>query len=108
MELAIAAEFAMMTHVGLFTLTGDRYQFTVPDQEPAIEELRWIAGKLAEQRSIVWELVETADTNFMTYPEQFITAMPHEEAEQWGRRLSAMDEDRRCADRAVLLGIGEN
>ena len=27
MELAIAAEFAMMTHVGLFTLTGDRYQF---------------------------------------------------------------------------------
>jgi hypothetical protein len=36
-------------------------------------------------------------------PEYLVAAMPHTQAEEWQKRLRDMDEDERCAERAVLL-----
>ena len=88
-------EFAMMIDLGLLTLTGNRYQMSIPAQEPDISTVRRAALKL----------VETGDDNSTAYPERFISAMCRLEAEQWQRRLSLMTEDHRAADRIALLGI---
>jgi hypothetical protein len=39
----------------------------------------------------------------MLHPERFIAAMPRFHAEQWNGRLWAMNQEQRCADRAVFL-----
>jgi hypothetical protein len=88
-------EFAMMVDLGLLTLTGNRYQMSIPAQEPDINRVRAAALKL----------VETGDDNSTAYPERFISGICRFEAERWQRRLSVMTEGHRCADRAVLLGI---
>jgi hypothetical protein len=94
-EWPIMLEFVMMTELGFLTLTGDRYQITIPAREPDIDGVRAAALKLAKTR----------DEDSTAYPEHFITAMPHIEAKQWQRRLSLMDERRRCTDQAVLFGF---
>ena len=37
------------------------------------------------------------------HPECLIATMPYAQAEEWQTRLRDMDEEKRCADRAVLL-----
>jgi hypothetical protein len=94
-EWPMMLEFVMMAELGLLTLTGDRYQMTIPAQEPNIYGVRAAALKL----------VNTGDDNSTAYPEHFIFGMRRFEAKRWQRRLSAMNEDHRRADRIVLLGI---
>jgi hypothetical protein len=81
--------------MGLLTLTGDRYQVTIPAQPPDIDRVRAAALKLAN----------TEDDDSMAHPEHFISGMSRFEAKQWQRRLNVMNENHRCADRTVLLGI---
>jgi hypothetical protein len=37
------------------------------------------------------------------HPECLLVTMPYAQAKEWQARLFDMDEDQRCADRAVLL-----
>jgi hypothetical protein len=90
---ALLTEIVMLADLGLLTPTGSRYQMTIPTREPDIDDVRAAASKLPEPK----------DKGF-SY-ERFITAMSGLEANQWQRRLSVMDEDHRCADRDVLLGV---
>jgi hypothetical protein len=90
---SILEEFVMMCDLGFFTLAGDRYLMTVPTQGPDIDVLRAAASKICE----------TEDVDYILHPERFITAMPRLKAEEWERRLSAMNQQQRCSDRAVFL-----
>jgi hypothetical protein len=93
----------MLAEMGLFTLTGDRYQFTEPTDGPCKDKLRAIALKLEAYREMELKRAETADDNSSLYPVQLITAMPQSHAARWEQRLNGMDQAHRSADRAVLL-----
>jgi hypothetical protein len=58
-------EFVMLTELGFFTLTGQRYQMMLPARDVDVEAVRAAASKIAE----------TEDEDFMIHPERFITAM---------------------------------
>ena len=45
----------------------------------------------------------TEDEDCYLHPEYLIATMAYARAQQWQRRLRSMDEDQRCADRALLL-----
>jgi hypothetical protein len=76
-EWPIMLDFVLMAELGLLTLSGNRYQITIPAQEPDIDDVRTAALKLAE----------TGNEDSTAYPEDFITTMTRFEAERW-RRLN--------------------
>jgi hypothetical protein len=86
-------EFAIMAELGFYTVTGSRYQVTIPTHLD-----------FDKVKAAVLKLAETEDEHFMAYPERFVTTMPRTEAQAWQQRLSDMNEDHRCSDRALLLG----
>jgi hypothetical protein len=88
-------ELALMIELGFFTLTGSRYQMTLPSREVDVEAV-WAA---------VLKIVETEDEECLVHPEHFISAMRRADAEEWVRRLSDMSEWHRCADQEMLLGV---
>jgi hypothetical protein len=78
-------EFAVMAEMGFFTLTGDRYQMTIPEK-------------------LNLKIVITAHLKLATEdPEDLVVAMPSSKAAWLQKSLSAIDEAQRLADRRALL-----
>jgi hypothetical protein len=81
-----------MTEMGFFVRTGQRYQMTIPT--------RLDIHKL---KSAMLKLAQTEDEEYYLHPEYLVATMPYAEAEAWQHRLRDMDQDRRHADRLLLL-----
>jgi hypothetical protein len=85
-------QFTLMAEMGFFVLTDRRYQMVIP------AKLNMNVVKLAALR-----LAKTEDDEACLHPECLVATMPYALAKEWQTRLRDMDEDQRCADRAVLL-----
>jgi hypothetical protein len=85
-------EFSLMAEMGFFTLTGDRYQMTLPTN------LDMTAIKKAHLR-----LAETEDEDWIHHPERLVVAMPSSRAQMYQRLLRDMNQTQRLADRRALL-----
>jgi hypothetical protein len=75
---------------GIFTLTGDRYQMTIP-RELKIETVKNAFRRIAttERRSML--------------EERLLITVAEQEAVAWKRRLVALSSPQRLADREALL-----
>jgi hypothetical protein len=91
-DQTLVEEFAMMAGMGFFVLTGERYQMVIPPQ------LNMKRVKMTALR-----LAETEDEDCFLHPEYLVASVPYSQAKEWQARLRHMDEDRRCADRNLLL-----
>jgi hypothetical protein len=85
-------EFAMMVEMGLFILTGQRYQMVIPTRLN-MDRVKRAALKFAK----------TEDEEYYLHPEYLVATMPYAEAKAWQSRLREMDEVHRHADRLLLL-----
>ncbi len=83
-------QFTLMAEMGFFVLTDQRYRMVIPTK------LNTDVVKSAALR-----LAKTEDEDG-AHPEYLIAAMSYAQAEEWQTRLRDMDEEQRCADRAVL------
>jgi hypothetical protein len=90
-NMYLVESFVMMAEMGFFVLTGQRYQMVIPAQLN-IDVIKRAMLKFAQ----------TEDEDFL-HPEHLVTTMPYAEAKAWQERLRKIDDDPRCADRAVLL-----
>src|SRR4029450_4337754 len=79
-----------MAETGFFTVAGQRYQMVIP----SVVTLRTVKNALLK-------LAKTEDADFMLHPEKSVATISSSEAMDWQRRLRAMDECRRVADRYV-------
>jgi hypothetical protein len=84
--------FAMMAELGFFVLTGERYQMVIPT-----------STDIGQLKKALLRFAETEDAEYWLHPEHLVTTMPFASAMAWQSRLLAMDEQRRNADRIVLL-----
>jgi hypothetical protein len=85
--------FAIMAELGFFSLTGERYQMTLP--------------KVASGPNIevaLLRLAGTEDQDFYLHPEHLVTCLSKPAVLEWQRRLERLPWMHRVADRAVLLG----
>jgi hypothetical protein len=80
---------------------------TFPGSEIAV---RWSLGvpipaklNMDVVKSAALRCAETEVEDEGLHPECLVTTMPYALAEEWQKRLLDMNEDQRCADRAVLL-----
>jgi hypothetical protein len=85
--------FAMMTEMGCFAMTGQRYQMAIPKRL-----------NMTKVKKALLRYAQTEDSEYILHPEHLVTAMPFLEAKAWQKRLRAMRENHRNADRHVLLG----
>ena len=83
----------IMTELGFYELTGDRYQMTLPARLNA-----------AAVRNAVLKLANTMDEDEVVHPERLVVSMSRPEAKDWHRRLSKLSETARLTDRRILLG----
>jgi len=89
----IGERFAVMAAMKFFVPTGQRYQLAIP------------TGLTREcVKRAVLALADTEDENDYLHPEKLVRTMSRVDAERWQKRLSSLDENVRCADRAILLG----
>jgi hypothetical protein len=86
-------EFAMMTEMGFFFLTGQRYQMAIPTRLN-MEKIKMAALKLAQ----------TEDKECYLHPEYLVATMPKTEAEAWQRRRPGRVA--RCLSRLANLLSG--
>ena len=84
--------FMLMTELGFFHLTGDRYQMTIPQ---ALSGLNIEAALL--------KLAATEDEEYYLHPEQFVRRLSKTDAETWQGRLERLPWMQRVADRTLLL-----
>lgn len=91
-ECAEVNQFTLMAQMGFFVLTDQRYQMAIP------AKMNMDVVKSAALRFAKTE-VEDEGLN----PEWLVATMPYMLAQQCQIRLRDMDEDQRCAERAVLL-----
>jgi hypothetical protein len=84
--------FMLMTEIGFFRLTGDRYQMTLPQ---ALSGLDIEAALL--------KLAATEDQGYYLHPERFVRCLSKADAETWQGRLERLPWMQRVADRALLL-----
>jgi hypothetical protein len=84
---------AMMIGMGFFALSGKRLQMVVP---PALS--------IQTVKDALLRFIQTQDDAFLLHPEQLLATMSRCEAQDWQRRLAAMDENHRIADRERALG----
>jgi hypothetical protein len=84
-------DFVLLAEMGFFTLTGDRYQMTLPTKLD-IDRIKRAHLKLAETEDEEW-----------IHPERLVVGMPHERVMKFERLLREMDQDQRLADRRALL-----
>jgi len=82
-----------MSAMGFFTLTGERYQMTIPD-----------SLDLAAMISSLADLAGTEDDDYVLHPERLLVTMTAHDAFQWKQRLLTLDLQQRLADRNILLG----
>ena len=84
--------FSVMVGVGFFTLTGERYQITIP------KHLR-----VERMKDTLLRLAATEDAEYCLHPEQLLTTMTWRQAFAWKQRLDKMEWQQRLADRDALL-----
>jgi hypothetical protein len=84
--------FSVMAEAGFFLRTGERYQMMIPQRV-----------KLVAIRDALVRLAKTEDNESFLHPERLLVTMKREEAENWKRRLLAMDRQQRLADRECLI-----
>jgi len=88
-------DFVLMVEMGFFTLTGDRYQTTLPrnlDMDRVKQAHLKISGALDETEDEDW-----------IHPEQLVADMHYTQATKYQRLLRKMNQDQRLADRRALL-----
>jgi hypothetical protein len=76
--------FAMMTEMGFFAITGQRYQMVIPKRL-----------NMTKVKKALLRYAQTEDSEYILHPEHLVTAMPF---------LEAKAENHRNADRHVPLG----
>lgn len=84
--------FSVMAGIGLFTLTGGRYQLTIPghlEAEKIVDALRSLAA--------------TEEEGGLFYPHRLLVTMTLSETDSWKERLGSMTLQQRLADRDALL-----
>jgi hypothetical protein len=86
-----ANDFVLMAEMGFFTLTGDRYQMTLPTN------LDIVTVKKAHLK-----LADTEDKHWI-HPERLFVAMPKPRAQMYQRLLGKIGQAQRLADRKALL-----
>jgi hypothetical protein len=91
-ECAEVSQFTLMAEMGFFVLTDGRYQMAIPAK---------LNMDLVKSAALRYAKTEVEDEGLR--PECLVTTMPYALAEEWQTRLRDMDEEQRCADRAVLL-----
>lgn len=84
--------FAMLTEMGFFARTGQRYQMVLPNRL-----------SLKSVKSALLRFASTEDEQFVLHPEHLITAIPFIDAKAVRERLQEMDEEQRNAERLILL-----
>src|SRR5262249_6181301 len=84
-------EFVLMAEMGFFTLTGDRYQMTLPTKL-GMDQVKQAHIKLARTEDEDW-----------IHPERLVVDIPHARATKFQRLLGDMNQDQRLADRRALL-----
>ncbi len=84
-------DFVLMVEMGFFTLTGDRYQMTLPTK---------LDIDLVKQAHL--KLAGTEDEGWI-HPERLVVDMPRARAVEFQRLLGDMDQGQRLADRRSLL-----
>jgi hypothetical protein len=72
--------------------TGERYQFVIPTQL-----------NMPKFKAAMLKLAQTEDEQCCLHPEYLVATMSYAQTKEWQARLHEMDEDRRCADRDLLL-----
>jgi len=90
-DSADLVDFVLMVEMGFFTLTGDRYQMTLPT-ELNMDGVKRAHVKLARKEDEDW-----------IHPERLVVDMPRARAMEFQRLLGDMDQDQRLADRRALL-----
>jgi predicted nucleic acid-binding Zn-ribbon protein len=90
-ESADLLDFVLMVEMGFFTLTGDRYQMTLPTK---------LDIDLVKQAHL--KLVGTRDEDWI-HPERLVVDVPRTRAIEFQRFLGDMDQGQRLADRRALL-----
>jgi len=84
-------DFVLMSEMGFFVLTGDRYQMTLP-KNLDMDKVKQAHLKLAATEDGEW-----------IHPEQLIVRMLYSQARRYQRLLRKMNQDQRLADRRALL-----
>jgi hypothetical protein len=85
-------QFTLMAEMGFFVLTAGRYQMAIPAK---------LNMNLVKSAALSYAKTEVEDEGL--HPEYLVTTMPYAQAEEWQTRLRDMNEEQRCAERAVLL-----
>jgi len=84
-------DFVLMAEMGFFTLTGDRYQMTMP---PNLDMDRVVKAHL--------KLAGTCDDDW-SHPEQLVVGISCARAKKYQRLLRHMNQGERLANRRALL-----
>ncbi len=84
--------FAIMTDLGFFRRTGDRYQMTIP---------KGISGSRVQ--AALLRLAATEDEEHLLHPEHLVTCLSKPDVQEWQLRLERQPWKQRIADRNVLL-----
>lgn len=84
-------DFVLMSEMGFFSLTGERYQMTSPSHLDA-NKIKQAYIKLAETEDEEW-----------IHPERLVVDMPCLRAETFQQLLGKMNQGQRLADRHALL-----
>ena len=83
---------AIMVGMGFFAVTGRRIQIVIPPS---------LCTQTVKDALI--KVVQAQDDELLLHTEQLLATMPRCEAQDWQRRLGAMNENHRIADRYALL-----
>jgi hypothetical protein len=84
-------DFVLMSEMGFFSLTGERYQMTSPSRLD-VNKVKHAHIKLAETEDEEW-----------IHPERLVVDMPCSRAKMFEQLLGKMDQSHRLADRQALL-----
>jgi hypothetical protein len=84
--------FSVMAGLGFFTLTGGRYQLTIPSHL-----------KVEKIVDAMCSLAATEDEEGSFYPHRLLATMSLPETDNWKEKLDSMNLQQRLADRDALL-----
>jgi hypothetical protein len=82
----------MMTEMGFFVRSDGRYQMAIPKRL-----------NMSDIKSAALKFAQTADSKCVLHPEYLVATVSQKRAERTQRRLRKRDDNRRCADRIMLL-----
>lgn len=87
--------FVVMTELGFFSQTGDRFQMTIP-KDTSSEEIK----------AALLHLANTEDQDFVLHPEHLVQCMDRCDVLDWQARLNRLPYLQRLADRAIFIDGG--